>query len=182
MNKLVYKKGFLANVGGIIAGGILIFLGLFLVSFFSIVSVFGILLLLIGSVMFITSGVEIDLKNKTVKPYINYFGIKFPHMGNSPNYKSISVIQQILGYRHSRNDDFYDNGMTSQEIMDAKRNYNLILLNENHHKKLILKTFRRYDEAVKEAKSLSEKMEMEFVKYNPVRSRPPGGKRKRVGL
>ncbi|HXD92881.1 MAG TPA: hypothetical protein VNX01_06675 [Bacteroidia bacterium] len=163
--KISYKHGFFFPVGGLIFGGFLLLISLPMIFnpvnfiYFCI----GTTIMWVGLLFFSTKGFEINPETKKLRAYTNVLGIKTGKESYLSNFKFITIISQ--GYSQS---------ISPVITIEVKREFstcNLLLVNETHHLKQLVQSFNTYEDALEEAKKLSELLNFEIVKYNPVRTR-----------
>jgi len=167
-NKISYKHGFFFPVGGLIFGGFLLIVSLPMIfnpaNF--IPFCVGIFIMLVGLLFFSTKGVDISPETKKIRNYTQMLGIKTGKEISLNDFKFITIINQ--GYSQN----------ISPMVVEVKREFstcNILLLNDTHHLKQFVQSFNSYVDASEEAKQLSEQLNFEIVKYDPVRTR---GRRK----
>lgn len=164
--KIVYDHGFFFPIGGRVFGGFLCAIAckIMLYGEFTVFSV-GFAVACLGCLFFSTKGVEVNLTEKKVRAYTRLLGLKTGKPLPLFNYKFISVIAQT-----------YSRSSTSRGGATTTSNfgtYNILLLNETHHLKLMVDAHTSYEEAMEEARHLSDKLNLPVVKYDPVRTRKP---------
>ncbi len=85
-------------------------------------------------------------------------------------YKGLQTLQPpfcLLGRILHNRESTSTFSRSNREITTTELWFDVCLLNENHHEKLIIKRLKSTEEAVKEVKVLSEAMGFSVVKYNP---------------
>ena len=142
-------------VGYIILGisPALLFQNIFIRILFIMVSIF---------LSFTYEGNEIDIDKKMYKSYSYTFGFKSGKWISLENFPYITVIHnKEVTEIHSRSN------LTNSKIDDF---YDVYLLNENHLVKLHVKRFAVTEDAINFSKELSNLLNLNLTRYNPVLS------------
>ena len=152
----------------IYAGYILIALGLFYMLF----QVLAILMVLIGVfVSFSYNGIQIDTKNGRYLSYSRIFGLKFGKWQELNKFSGLSVLRREDAYRA------YSYAMSSFE--NKTEYYGIFLLSANHRQKMEVQKHGNKSDALVAAKKLSQDLQIEVVKYEPLISAKTRGRRRR---
>ena len=137
---------------GTIAGFVLLIAGLFLIR-----TVSGVFLILLGSFFsFSHSGVSIDTEKRTIHIYSKIMGLF--KSGGYKDLKNFDHISVIHNKRISRTFS-QSNRITTLEEYD----YRVFLISPNKRVKVAVKKCDTIEEATKEAKILSQVIEIPFV-------------------
>lgn len=123
-----------------------------------LIGIFGLLLLAIA---FCFTGIEFDVEKKLYREYYRMLLFKFGKWQSYEAYKYISIQGVML----SSNTDLPQ--MPFATGGNKKQTAKLMLLNEQHNKKLLViysKDSAKINHIIKE---LSEKLQLPFAKYNP---------------
>ncbi len=151
----------------IYAGYILITLG----SFYMLFQVLAILMVAIGVfVSFSYNGIEIKPSEKSFRSYSRIFGLKFGKWEPLEQFKSLSILRREDAYRA------YSYAMSSFE--SKSEYFGIFLLSANHRKKMEVQKHGNKTDALAAAKKLSQDLQLDLVKYQPVISAKTQGRRR----
>lgn len=130
-------------------------------------------LLFMNITVFTKTGVIIDRTKKALISYVSLYGIKIKKQQNLDKFMYVTLVHRnFVARRYSR----------SYVNLESKFSlYQTLLLNETHHKKFVVCSYTDIEEAEKESKKISQYLEWEYVKYNPVRTRKKTTTRTRTG-
>lgn len=146
---MVYA-GYIFLVFGIIAATTNWILGIILIS----ASVF---------ISFSFFGIEIDIHSKKYKTYSIYFGIKTGKWVSLDKFFYLTLFCNNEIYEIHSNANITSS--TKEQFID------IYLLDKQHREKLLLKRFKSAESAVNYANKISQILNLELVKYNPVLSK-----------
>ncbi len=156
--KLVIPRGPLAPLGVMIAGGLFgVGLSTQLFTHLWLIGIFGLLMLAIA---FCFTGIEFDPDKKVYREYYRLLFFKFGKWESYELYAYVSIQGVILS------------GTTDlpQMPFTGKRNNQtakIMLLNEQHNKKLLVLYSKDPDEINSILKELTIHLKLPFAKYNP---------------
>lgn len=156
--KLVIPRGPLAPLGVMIAGGLFgVTLATRLFTHFWLIGIFGVLILCIA---FCFTGIEFDPEKKLYREYYRLLFFKLGKWQSYQDYKYVSIQGVIL------------TGTTDlpQLPFTGKRNNQsakIMLLNEQHNKKLLVLYSKKPEEINAILKELTLHLKLPFAKYNP---------------
>ena len=121
----------------------------------------GLLLILFGGCVSLTrTGIEFDIAGQKFKEYTNIFYVKIGSWQPLDNYVFLTVLKSKITYKsHSRSNVSMT---TSSEIY-----FDLFILTKSHRKKIRIGRHESKEEALIDARILSEKLGMQLVDYNP---------------
>lgn len=160
-SKVHIKKGTYFPTPFIILG--IIFLIASILDLFSIDSskIFGIVFLFTGAYLTTSQhGIIIDVETKMISNYTSFLGIRKNNWISSDNYIYITLlttrVKSTMGSRTNVSSSFSNNF------------YDITLLDKTHRNKMVVKRFENLTDAQKELTLLSEGLDLQIVKYNPV--------------
>jgi hypothetical protein len=165
---LIYKQGYFFPLGLRIFGVTLMLFGAGIFTSFYEKSPFMVtgitsLLVVIGSCFFAVKYLIIDKDGSVIKDQLHLLGMKFRSEIKLAEYCYITLFKQM--YSQTASNRF----MPDSTIHFGK--FDVLLLNKPHYKKLKIGSYDSYDEAMTAAKELSEYLDFDVVKFNPVRKR-----------
>lgn len=156
--KLVIPRGPLTPLGVMIFGGLFGFgLATQLFTHFWLIGIFGVLIL---AIVFCFTGIEFDVEKKRYREYYRLLFFKLGKWQSYQDYKYVSVQGVML------------TGTTDlpQMPFTGKRNNQsakIMLLNEQHNKKLLVIYSKKPDTVNSILKELTIHLKLPFAKYNP---------------
>ena len=116
---------------------------------------------LIGfAIVFSTKGVSIDVANKKLKEYNNFFFIKFGKWQSLDQFPHITVLE--ITEKTSLGSHTTLVNSSSREMV-----YRITLLSKDHYQKLLIKQLKDKDIAHKETEKLADLIGFEKVIYSP---------------
>lgn len=104
-------------------------------------------------------GIYFDLENRKFLQYETYFTVKTGKWKNLNTFKELTILAKTKTSR------IY--GRSGASISDTFKTYDSFMVDETHRQKVLLNSCLDADEAYAKVKSLSEKLNLPFVKYNP---------------
>jgi hypothetical protein len=120
----------------------------------------GVFLVVLGCIAtYQWQGVEVDVINGKFRSYRSFMGIKTGTWNDLADFPFISVIKRNTSQR------VYGQSMAGYDL--ERQFYSIILMNESHRVKFVLKNVEGSEQALKEAEVLARDLEREFVNYNP---------------
>jgi hypothetical protein len=111
-------------------------------------------------ISFSTSGVQIDPEKRLLKDYTKCFGFKFGKWESIEIYTDIAV----LSLRQSST----TLSRSNRALTEIEKYYDVCLLNSSHRIKMKVKRSKTQDDAIKEARLLAEKLNLNYTDFNPV--------------
>ena len=129
------------------------------------------LLFIGGFASFTSAGVQIDIVNKKYREYSSYFGLERGQWKSFETYTDIAV----LGTREIQT----SYSLTNVEMTERQKYFDICLLDKTHRDKLKIKRFIDKEQAIQDAKDLSEKLGVQFTTYNPQISSTTRARRRR---
>ncbi|MEO6903029.1 MAG: hypothetical protein ABI315_07740 [Bacteroidia bacterium] len=121
----------------------------------------GILVALVGGfVCFTYLGIEINIKNKTIRQYTSYFGFK---KGAT---KDLTVFPFICIFKSNK--IYTTNSRSNRSVSYSEKTFDIYLLNQTHKEKILIKIEKGEDKAIQKAKEIADDMGIKLVQYNPV--------------
>lgn len=137
--------------------GSYIFFGIGIMAAFSEQYMLGAVLVVAAAfAAFTSSGIVLDLSQNKYYKYVKYFGV-IP----AGKWRSLRSYHHISVMNHR------ETAGTSEDIDTSIKRYNVVLLNDTHRKKLIVKSFPTKEEAKQEAIKLSNIINFDLVQYHP---------------
>lgn len=127
--------------------------GTYVVSFFFFILIF--------ILLFSRKGMTIDVKKREYKLYLYMFSFRtYGKPKPIDEFASVSILKSNLVHSaYSRSN--------RSAVTGIEKTYNLVLLCNRHIMKLVLGKFTDKEEALNQAKKLSELLNMPFELYNP---------------
>jgi len=120
----------------------------------------GLLVALVGGfVCFTYSGIEINIKNKTIRQYTSYFGFKKGETRDLTTYPFICI------FKSNKTHTMYSR--SNRAVSYSETTYDLYLLNQTHKEKVLIKVEKGEDNAIKKAKEIADSIGIKLVQYNP---------------
>lgn len=120
----------------------------------------GLLIALLGGFVCSTfSGIEINIKNKTIRQYTSYFGFK---KGET---KDLTPYPFICIFKSNKTHSMYSR--SNRAISYSETTYDLYLLNRSHKEKILIKVEKGEDNAIKKAKEIAGNIGIKLVQYSP---------------
>lgn len=159
---LTIKQGFFFPPGGLVIG---IILSLFTISYIltqdlSITSFFvSFFVLLFGLTFFSFKTITLNKTTNKIIETTNCCGLKFNSQKDLDRYKYVTILRQLYGVR--------SRSVYSPDVKSTFYKFDVILLNHNHLSKQKINSFRSEKEAIILAKSISDYLIYEIVKFNP---------------
>lgn len=161
--EIIDSKSGKAFVPGVVAGGYaFMIIGMFPVASLTLGGIIeGIIILLLGCfIAFTTAGIEMDITNKKLNDYWKYFNlVKSQSWKNIQGYPSVAVLKLNKTY------GLFSKSNRSMEISDMK--YEVYLLDKLQHERLQISSFDNADDAIDFAKSIADKLKIEYTTYHP---------------
>ncbi len=170
MNEIVHHKfGFTFPTHIIIAGYILMVMGLFIALTYLVA---GLSFAFVGTFLsFTKNGILFNPTAKTYRSYTSYLGIKMGKWQSYESYPFLAILRRTISKsRTSRM------GVSKEVARDTY--FDIFLLNKTHRVKLLINRQKGQDEAKLLARDLAEKLNVEYVDYNPVLSAKTRGMRR----
>jgi hypothetical protein len=160
-NNLEYNHGYYFPIIGRIIG--LLFVVSVVVGIINhpdiLSTLIGILFLMLGLSTQIKKGLTIDYLNNKAYVFKSIFGIKINEELDLRQYKYISLLNRNFVSSAFTRSNFQVNGRYSL--------IQIVLLSENHRKKIIVNSYTEFDQAKVDAIELAKKIKLEFERYNP---------------
>jgi hypothetical protein len=168
------KQRFIFPLGSPLPTGVLIFsYALLLVGIIQLFdnTIVGIpIILFAGYLAFQFQGTEVDLKEKRLRFYTSFLGIRFGKWQPLESFPFICVIKRKTAKRT------YAPSMQSvDEINDF---YSVVILSKNHRTKLVLVNKGDFTACAAQAEDISKAFELPVVQYNPQRSEATKARRR----
>lgn len=170
--QLKYDHGFYFPIMARITGGVLFLCAIFisLGSFEPMGLIIGLAIILMFSMVFTKTVVTINPIENKLNFYINLFGIQLKQKSNLDKYLYVTLVHRNFSLRtYSR---------SYVGINSSFSLYQILLLNETHHKKFVVNSYTNAKEAESEAKKLSKALNWNYVKYDPVRTRKKNSRKR----
>lgn len=104
-------------------------------------------------------GIEFNVERQEYRAYNTYFGIKTGQWITQDEYPQMGIL--------SSTKEGQSLSVSNQSHYIREKSVDLYLLNANHRKKLLIKSFDNYEEALILANTIVEKTSIKLVKYNP---------------
>lgn len=157
---------FLVSSIPILIGAVLIYRS----AFYDLPVIIGPLIILIGMVGYtVREGVLINPDEKWYKYYFKVLSIRFGRR------KKLDAYEEILCLRYNSKFRFYNEYQGEKEVKGGVR-HEIYLASPNHLNMILVKAANSSLDAEEQAHELGQKLEMEWVQYNP------GGRRSRIVL
>ncbi len=120
----------------------------------------GLFVLVIGCIAtYQWQGVDVDLVGRRFRFYRNFMGIKSGKWVELEKFPYVSIIKRQTSQR------VY--GMLATSYDHEKKFYSVILMDEQHRTKYVLKNVEGNDQVLVEAEQISKDIGRELVKFNP---------------
>ena len=110
-------------------------------------------------VSFARNYTEIDLEERTIREFNKLLFLDFGGEKSLDNYKSLSILGTTIGY------SVLSRGQRSSS--DKDKYYDVCLLNQTHRQRQVVKRCTSKEEALNEAKILSQKLDLPIEKFSP---------------
>jgi hypothetical protein len=163
-DKLTFVIGRPVSAVGIFFSLLLVGFGLFSITMQAYVM--GLLIVVLTSIpLFLHEGSQVDPENGMVRQYFSFWGIKIGKWQSLDEYKFICLLRSTKGQTTG-----YNRVVPSMQIHERFALYEICLLNESHHKRLLMARFKTREAADAELEKLSVFTVKPVVAYNPVRS------------
>jgi hypothetical protein len=161
--EIIDSKSGKAFVPGMVAGGYaFMIIGIFPVASLTLGGIIeGIIIFLLGCfIVFTTAGIELDITNKKVNDYWKYFNIV-----KSKSWKNIQGYPYIAVLKLNKTYGLFSKSNRSVEISEMK--YEVYLLDKSQHERLQISSFSTAEDAKAFAKSIADKLKIEYTTYHP---------------
>ena len=166
---LVFRLGSPMNIMIRIMGVIMQLMGLYKVVDYPLVAI---LVFALGCfATYQWQGVEIDKKKKQFRSYTSLLGIKRGEWLGLDKFPYLTILKRSTVER------VYGQSMAGYD--HTKAFYSIVLMNESHRTKYVLKNIQGLEEAKKEAQIIAAELEKPLVSYSPKISQTAHARRRR---
>jgi len=120
----------------------------------------GLLIAVTLGVLFIRTGVEIDLDNNRMRSYFNFFGMESGNWTSIPELKYVSVVRvKTKKKRFQASSDMY------VQVSTKNVKYNVNLITEDKRKRFIRMLSAEKEEAIEKALELGKTLDLKVLDY-----------------
>lgn len=161
--EIIDNKSGKAFVPGIVAGGYaFMIIGIFPFVSFTLGGIIeGVIIFLLGCFIALsTAGIELDITNKKLNDYWKYFNLFKSH-----SWKNIQRYPYIAVLKLNKTYGLFSKSNRAIEISETK--YEVCLLDKSQHKRIQVSSFDSAEDAVDFAKSIADKLKIEYTTYHP---------------
>jgi hypothetical protein len=161
--EIIDSKSGKAFVPAVVAGGYaFMVIGIFPITALTLGGITeGILIFLLGCfIVFTTAGIELDITTKKVNDYWKYFNLFRSH-----SWQDIQDFPYIAVLKLNKTYGLFSKSNRPMEISDKK--YEVYLLDNPQYQRLQISSFNNAEDAISFAKSVADKLKIEYTTYKP---------------
>ncbi|MBA3664903.1 MAG: hypothetical protein H0W61_11945 [Bacteroidetes bacterium] len=155
-----YRHGFFLPKGGLVFGVAAFCIAALLISRLNYLSFISIPVVLIGFVCFATTGLLLNVEERSILQYTKVLGKCTGGKRSFNEFGFVTIIRQQYSVKAV--------GKPDDEALDKFATYNVLLTSKTFFLKQLVKQCQGYEEALKEAQTVSAALGFELVKYKPV--------------